>query len=109
MLELTQDQVKAMEKQRSTLHVVNPQTGEVYVVVRKDIYDLTCAVIGGGKGSPGMTKQTTISSSEFNNTCLRHPFSRALLVSSHHPREENSTCPKMMSRTRSTRSARYSN
>jgi len=32
------------------LHVINPATREVYVLVRKDVYDLTCSIVGGGPG-----------------------------------------------------------
>ena len=47
MIELTAAQIAGLQEQQSPLHLVNPQTGEVYVLVRKPVYDLTCAVVGG--------------------------------------------------------------
>ena len=51
MIELTAEQVAALDGQRAPLHLVNPQTREVYVLVRKNVYDLTCTIVGG-KGKP---------------------------------------------------------
>jgi hypothetical protein len=42
--------VQAMAEQQSPLHVVNPRTREVFVLIRRDVYDLTCGIIGGRKG-----------------------------------------------------------
>lgn len=51
MIALTRDQVQAIEAQKPTpLQVVNPETHEVYVLIRKEVYDFTCSVVGGGKG-----------------------------------------------------------
>lgn len=50
MIELTQEQALAMEQQKAPLQVVNPRTQEVYVLVRQDVYKLTCSIVGGGKG-----------------------------------------------------------
>lgn len=48
MIELTQEQVHALERQRpKPLHVVNPATREEFVLIRKDVYDLTCNIVGG--------------------------------------------------------------
>jgi hypothetical protein len=47
MIELTEEQARALEVQASPLHVRNPRTGEVYVLVRQDVYNLTCSIIGG--------------------------------------------------------------
>jgi hypothetical protein len=49
MLELTEQQAAAIEDQKSPLRLVDPRTGEVYVLIRKDVYELTCMAIGGGK------------------------------------------------------------
>ncbi len=50
MIELTPEQVQAIEAQRpKPLHLVNPATQGVFVLIRKDVYDLTCASLGGGK------------------------------------------------------------
>lgn len=50
MIELTEQQTLAVEGQEAPLHLVNPRTREVYVLVRKEVYDLACAAVGGGKG-----------------------------------------------------------
>ena len=52
MIELTEEQVVALEKQQAPLQLINPRTRAVYVLVRRNVYDLTCAVVGGGKGKP---------------------------------------------------------
>ena len=52
MLELTEAQVQALGAQSSPLHLVNPVTREVFVLIRKDVYDLTCSIVGGGPGRP---------------------------------------------------------
>jgi len=51
MIELTAEQVQALETQKpNTLQLVNPATQEVFVLVRKDVYDLTCSIVGGQTG-----------------------------------------------------------
>lgn len=50
MIELTEEQAQAMEAQKTPLQVVNPLTREVYVLVRQDVYNLTCSIVGGGPG-----------------------------------------------------------
>ena len=50
MIELTQEQVRALEAQEAPLQLVDPTTQQVYVLIRKNVYDLTCGVVGGGKG-----------------------------------------------------------
>ncbi len=50
MIELTKEQARAMVEQGAPLHVLNPCTKEVFVLIRKDVYDLTCTVVGGGNG-----------------------------------------------------------
>ena len=47
MIELTEEQARAMEAQESPLHMLNPRTQEVYVLVRQDVYDLTRGIVGG--------------------------------------------------------------
>ncbi len=48
MIELTNEQVQALASQRpKPLHVVNPATQEVFVLIRKDVYDLTSSIVGG--------------------------------------------------------------
>ena len=50
MIELTEAQVRALENQKSPLHLVNPATQEVFVLIRKDVQDLTGSIVGGQKG-----------------------------------------------------------
>ena len=50
MIELTEQQVQALEAQKAPLQVVNPRSGEVYVLIRRDVYELTCGIVGGGRG-----------------------------------------------------------
>lgn len=50
MIELTEQQAQALEAQKSPLHLLNPRTSEVYVLIRQDVYQLTCNIVGGGPG-----------------------------------------------------------
>jgi hypothetical protein len=46
MIELTPEQAQAQAEQKAPLHVLNPVTKEVFVLIRKDVYDLTCGIVG---------------------------------------------------------------
>jgi hypothetical protein len=50
MLELTERQVRAIGEQKSPLELINPATQEIFVLVRKEVYDLTCSIVGGRPG-----------------------------------------------------------
>ena len=50
MIQLTEAQVQAMAEQQNPLQIVHPHTQEVYVLIRHDVYDLTCSIVGGKKG-----------------------------------------------------------
>jgi hypothetical protein len=50
MIELTEEQTRALTEARAPLQLVNPKTHEVYFLIRKDVYDLTCRIVGGGVG-----------------------------------------------------------
>lgn len=51
MIELTTEQVQALEMQKpKPLQLVNPATQEVFVLICKDVYDLTCSIVGGQPG-----------------------------------------------------------
>ena len=52
MIELTEEQALALEKQQAPVQLINPRTREVFVLVQKNVYDLACSVVGGGKGKP---------------------------------------------------------
>ena len=45
MIELTSEQAKAVAKQKEPLQLVNPQTQEVFVLVRHDVYKLTSKIL----------------------------------------------------------------
>ena len=48
MLELTDDQVRAMERQQEgPLTLMNPRTKEVFVLIRQEVYQLTSKIIDG--------------------------------------------------------------
>jgi hypothetical protein len=48
MIELTQEQLQALEAQpQGPLQVLNPRTREIYVLVRQDVYDLVRRIIDG--------------------------------------------------------------
>jgi hypothetical protein len=50
MIELNAEQQRALDEAKSPLHLVGPRTGQVYVLVRQDVYNLTCSIVGGGPG-----------------------------------------------------------
>ena len=50
MIELTREQTQAIAAQKAPVQVLNPATQEVFVLIRKDVYELTCSIVGGGKG-----------------------------------------------------------
>jgi len=50
MIELTEEQVQALGSEKAPLQLLNPATREVFVLIRKDVYDLTCRIVGGGPG-----------------------------------------------------------
>lgn len=50
MIELTEEQVTAMERTKTPLQVVNPRTQEVFVLIRQEVYALTSKIVRGGKG-----------------------------------------------------------
>lgn len=50
MLELTDQQAQALEVQKPPLRLVNPRTREVFVVIRQDVDELACGIVGGGPG-----------------------------------------------------------
>jgi hypothetical protein len=50
MIELTDAQIQALDAQKSPLHLVNPRPQEVFVLIRKEVYEVTRSIVGGGKG-----------------------------------------------------------
>ena len=49
-IQLTEEQQQALEAQKAPLQVLNPRTQEIFVLIRQDVYQLTCSIVGGGKG-----------------------------------------------------------
>lgn len=49
MIELTEEQVVAMEGQKAPPQVVHPRTQDVFVLIRQDVYALVCKIVGGGE------------------------------------------------------------
>jgi hypothetical protein len=47
MLELTEEQARALEEEKGPLSLRNPLTQEVYVLIRQDVYQLACRVVSG--------------------------------------------------------------
>jgi hypothetical protein len=48
MIELTAEQQRVMAtNSNGPVHVLNPATQAVYVLVPKDVYELTCRIISG--------------------------------------------------------------
>ena len=48
MIELTEDQVRALKSQtKGPLQVLNPCTQEIYVLIRQDVYQLTSRILSG--------------------------------------------------------------
>ena len=45
MIELTEEQLRAMAAQESPLEVLNPHTGETFFLIRKDVYQLVCNIV----------------------------------------------------------------
>jgi hypothetical protein len=47
MIDLTEEQVQAVEAQRGPWQVRNPQTQETFVLIRQDVYELVKKIIEG--------------------------------------------------------------
>ena len=47
MIELTPEQAQAMADLKTPLRVINPLTQEVFVLIRQNVYELTCGIVGG--------------------------------------------------------------
>jgi len=47
MIELTPEQVRAMEAAQGPLRVVNPQTQQTFVLIRQDIYERLQKLVEG--------------------------------------------------------------
>jgi hypothetical protein len=45
MIELTKDQLQALECEQQPAAVVDPRTGQVYRLIKQEVYDLVCGMI----------------------------------------------------------------
>jgi hypothetical protein len=66
MIELTAEQARALAEQQAPLQVLNPVTQEVFVLIPWNVYELTCSIVGGGRGKvwddeadEGLTRKDT--------------------------------------------------
>ena len=50
MIELTSEQLRALDSEKQPLAAVDPRTGQIYRLIKQDVYELTCRIIGGGPG-----------------------------------------------------------
>jgi hypothetical protein len=47
MIELTEEQQHALEREKAPLEVVNPRTQEVFALIRRDLYELVRRIVDG--------------------------------------------------------------
>ena len=47
MLELTPEQIEALERQPGPLKLMNPKTREVFVLIRQEVHELTGKILKG--------------------------------------------------------------
>ena len=47
MIELTPEQAQAMAESKTPLQVIDPLTQEVFVLIRQNVYELTCGIVRG--------------------------------------------------------------
>jgi len=47
MIELTEEQMQAMEAAQGPLRVVNARTQQAFVLIRQDIYEKLCKIVEG--------------------------------------------------------------
>ena len=60
-IELSEKQALALEQQKAPLQVINPRTQEVFVLIKQEVYALTCKIVGGGEGQVWDDAATTTS------------------------------------------------
>jgi hypothetical protein len=62
MIELTEQQAQAMEEEKAPMHVMNPRTQEVFVLIRQDVFtSLRAALWAEGPAKCGAMTMTTTS------------------------------------------------
>jgi len=47
MIELTEEQLRALETDKKPVQVLNPRTKEIFVLVRQDVYQLASHILSG--------------------------------------------------------------
>jgi hypothetical protein len=45
MIELKEDQLQALDAEKAPAAVVDPRTGQVYRLIKQEVYDLVCGLI----------------------------------------------------------------
>jgi hypothetical protein len=45
MIELRGDQLQALDKEEQPASVIDPRTGQVYRLIRQEVYELVCGII----------------------------------------------------------------
>ena len=45
MIELTDDQLQALDRQTQPATAVDPRTGQVYRLIKQEVYEVVCGVI----------------------------------------------------------------
>ncbi len=45
MIELNEDQLRALDGERQPASVLDPRTGQVYRLIRQEVYELVCGVM----------------------------------------------------------------
>jgi hypothetical protein len=45
MIDLTEEQIRAMGEGKSPLEMRNPQTGETFVLIKRHVYELACGLV----------------------------------------------------------------
>jgi hypothetical protein len=45
MIELRDDQLKALDTEKHPVAAVDPRTGQVYRLIKQEVYDLVCGIV----------------------------------------------------------------
>jgi hypothetical protein len=45
MIDLTEEQIRAMEATKPPLELQNPHTGETFMLIKRHVYELMCGIV----------------------------------------------------------------
>jgi hypothetical protein len=45
MIELSQEQLRALDTEAQPVSAIDPRTGQVYRLIKQEVYDLVCGII----------------------------------------------------------------